>query len=45
MKKTILKRVMRTTASLPVAPAVSRAVTAVNGVYASCAGAEEVVVC
>lgn len=45
MEKKILKRVMRTTASLPVAPAVSRAAPANNGVYAPCAGAEEVVVC
>jgi hypothetical protein len=45
MNEKSLKRVMRTTASLPVAPADSRAASADNGVYAPCAGAEEVVVC
>jgi|GEM_PF-6371305 len=45
MKEKTLKRVMRTTASLSVAPAVSRAVSADKGVYAPCAGAVEVVVC
>jgi hypothetical protein len=45
MKTKILIRVTRTTDSLPFAPAVSRAASADNGIYAPCAGAEEVVVC
>jgi hypothetical protein len=45
MEKKILKRVTRTNASLLFAPAVSRAASADKGIYAPCAGAEEVVVC
>lgn len=45
MKEKALKRVTPTTASLPFAPAVSRAASADNGLYAPRAGAEEVVVC
>ena len=45
MKEEILKRVTRTTASLPFAPAVSRAASADNLFYAPRAGAVEVVVC